>query len=705
MKIVIQIKLVSQSIQEREFSGDKFVVGRSSDCELTIDESADSVVSWKQFVIEENGAGEVIVVDLASTNGTYLNGIRLVKQQILKPGDRINIGKSGPQIKVLSLLSSDPKASAVGHVIPVKTEQRSNTTVPRVGVSNRFEEYIAVVRAWGQTGLAVTVATALIVVLGLAVSHKIEGELEKAPRSVALKAKEVLERNCYECHGKGGSDEGGFNFVLDRDGLVDSGYFVPGDTEDSYALTRMIDKEMPPAAKSQPLSELDIDIVTDWVRQGMPPFREPTTQGFVSNSQMFDAIENDLLQANERSRKFLRYFTLVHLVNAGRPEQELEQNKKAISKLINSLSHKRQISIPQDIGEHGAIMRIDLRDYTWDADTWDLIVRANPYAITYSLENAKSCTQLAETSIPFVRGDWFIFAASRPPLYHDVLKLPTSDVALETVLNINAAQNIREETVMRAGFVKSGVSQNNRLIERHDFAFGAYWKSYDFESTTGRQNLFEFPLGPASAVDSKWSSKSFIHAGGEIIFNLPNGLQAYFLTDSRGNRINKGPTSIVSDPLQPDKSVINGISCMSCHYDGIKTKRDEVRKVVVASPASFPEYDVVLAIYPDNETMTLKMEQDAALFQDAVKTTGVSISDDGEPITIAARRFEEELSIEDAAGELGVQADDLRDAIRDSRLARQIGPLLLPGGTVKRQVFSDVFGEIVTELAIGTRLR
>jgi hypothetical protein len=701
MKIVIEIQSVSQTLQKREFSGDKFVVGRSSDCELTIDESADSVVSWKHFVFEENGAGEVIVVDLASTNGTYLNGVRLVKQQILKRGDLVSIGKSGPQIRVLSLLSSDPKLSAVGYAAPVTTEQRLYPAVSRDAKSNRFKKYIAVVRAWSKICFVVTCATALIVVLGLAISRRISGDLENGSRNVALKAKDVLERACYKCHGKDGSDEGGFNFAFDRDALVDSGYFVPGNTEDSYALTRMIDKEMPPAGKSQPLSELDIDAVADWVSQGMPPFRAATSQVFISNNEMLDTIERDLLEADERSRKFLRYFTLVHLINSGRQDAELKQNKQAISKLINSLSHKRQISIPQDIGEHGAIMRIDLRDYTWDARTWDLIVRANPYALTYSLENAKSCSQLTETSIPFVRGDWFIFAASRPPLYHEVLRMPASDIALERLLNINVAQNIREETVMRAGFVKSGVSQNNRLIERHDFAFGAYWKSYDFASTTGRQNLFEFPLGPASVFDTRWSSKSFIHAGGEIIFNLPNGLQAYFLTDSKGNRIDKGPTSIVSDPKQPDKSVINGISCISCHYDGIKPKRDEVRKVVVASPDSFPEYDVVLAIYPANETMTLKMEQDAELFQDAVKSTGVSISDEGEPITIAARRFEEELSLEDAAGELGVQSDDLLDAIRDNRLARQIGPLLLPGGTVKREVFSDVFGDVVTELDIG----
>lgn len=36
--------------------------------------------------------GQVLVDDLASKNGTYLNGTRLVHQQRLHPGDRIQVG-------------------------------------------------------------------------------------------------------------------------------------------------------------------------------------------------------------------------------------------------------------------------------------------------------------------------------------------------------------------------------------------------------------------------------------------------------------------------------------------------------------------------------------------------------------------------------------------------------------------------------------
>ena len=61
---------------------------------------------------------------------------------------------------------------------------------------------------------------------------------------------------------------------------------------------------------------------------------------------------------------------------------------------------------------------------------------------------------------------------------------------------MNVEENIRQERVARAAFNGSGVSRNNRLIERHASLFGAYWKSYDFANSSGQKNLYVFPLGP-----------------------------------------------------------------------------------------------------------------------------------------------------------------------------------------------------------------
>jgi two-component system, cell cycle response regulator len=64
-------------------------IGRGSAAGLILD--ADSV-SRKHARIERFGGGHKIV-DCGSTNGTYVNGAR-VKEQILKDGDRIGIGKA-----------------------------------------------------------------------------------------------------------------------------------------------------------------------------------------------------------------------------------------------------------------------------------------------------------------------------------------------------------------------------------------------------------------------------------------------------------------------------------------------------------------------------------------------------------------------------------------------------------------------------------
>ena len=185
------------------------------------------------------------------------------------------------------------------------------------------------------------------------------------------------------------------------------------------------------------------------------------------------------------------------------------------------------------------------------------------------------------TTVPFVRADWFTFVASQPPLYYDILGLPDNTPELERKLGIDPAAQPLALRIARAGFQQSGVSRNNRMIERHSLSTGAYWESFDFSGNKERQSFFLFPLGPQNAFGDFSIDFGFVHDGGEIIFNLPNGLQAYYLTDARGNRLDKGPTNIVQDPSRRDQAVTNGISCMSCHDKGMQIKEDQVRDYVL----------------------------------------------------------------------------------------------------------------------------
>ena len=376
-----------------------------------------------------------------------------------------------------------------------------------------------------------------------------------AQAEFAKKAQAILKTNCYQCHGNGGSNEGGFNFVLEQPRLVATKKVVPGDLKASKLYKYLADEYMPPTedAEGKPVtqrpSKEDVAVIKQWIEAGAPDFNPTAPQReFISPAKMLELMREDLEQKiDPRDRKFIRYFTLTHLSNAGLSDDEMQSYRNGLSKLVNSLSWKRNIVVPQPIDPAKSILRINMNDYDWDQAKWDKILAANPYGVTYSTEAAKKCYGYTKCKLPHVRGDWFVNAAARPPLYHDILDLPATDKELEAKLGINAAKNIENELVRCAGFKDSGVAieGNPRLLEWHETAYGAYWKSYDFAGKVDRRNLFENPLGPGDARNF------FQQDGGEIIFNLPNKLQAYMLINAKGIRIDVGPTTVVVDKAPP----------------------------------------------------------------------------------------------------------------------------------------------------------
>lgn len=293
---------------------------------------------------------------------------------------------------------------------------------------------------------------------------------------------------------------------------------------------------------------------------------------------------------------------------------------------------------------------------------------------------------LTRARVYSLRGDWFVANASRPPLYHLILDIPDNIAELETRLGVNVAQNYFNEMYLRSGFNGSGVSRNNRLIEQHDSHFGSYWKSFDFASNSNRQNLFANPFGPGNG------DKFFEHDGGEMIFTLPNGFQGYMLTDAEGNRIDKGPTAIVSDPQRPDRAVENGISCMSCHAQGLIRKSDQILNHVNANQNSFVdnEINLIRTVHRAN-LLEQKFDRDIQQFAAANEEAGVPLSR-YEPILLLAKKFEQEMTAKAVAAELQVEEKELPALLaKDNELSRMVGQVLVPGGTVQRETFESAF--------------
>ena len=374
----------------------------------------------------------------------------------------------------------------------------------------------------------------LILVLGQQVVY--------AQQPLAQQAFAIFEQHCLDCHGEFGS----YSDVLTikHKDLIEDRAVIPGQPDASELYMRLLgdtDRGSQMPLGQEPLDPEEIATIRRWIEAGAPDWEAipKPKRRFITTEAMLKAIHTHVTSLTAFDRSFARYFTLTHLYNAGASDDNLRAYRNALSKLVNSLSWGAEVIKPTPIDREETVFYIDLRHYEWDikSDKWYKIEQAYPYGVQLKSTTYTTLCEETDCELPFVRADWFIATASLPPLYHEILDLPKTDTELETQLEVNVSENLKNAPgvrVWRAGFNESGVSVNNRVVERHRSRYGAYWKSYDFAGNVGTQNIFTHPL-------------NFTHDGGEIIFNLPNGLQAYYLSTAKGDRLDEAPINIVSN--------------------------------------------------------------------------------------------------------------------------------------------------------------
>ncbi len=523
--------------------------------------------------------------------------------------------------------------------------------------------------------------------------------IAQAQGTLGQQAYAILENKCLNCHGTGGSFTENL-LIVDRDQLIAGGSVVPNNPDASELYLRLISTD---TAKRMPLgqpalSTQAIATIKRWITDGAPDWTVEQDINFITTDTMLDTIQTHLATLASYERPYARYFTLTHLYNAGETSENLQAYRNALSKLVNSLSWVHDIIKPTPINSSQTLLYIDLRHYEWDEwdtrdDVWKQIEQDYPYTLEFNpetevdrFEKLIQLRQQTQSNVPFIHADWFLATASLPPLYHDILRLPDTDRALEQQLGINVARNIQQSPgtrVSRAGIIDSGVSNNNRVVERHTSVYGAYWKSYDFAENVGAKDILTHPL-------------SFQPDGGEIVFNLPNGLQAYYISDDKGNRIDKAPTDIVSNPAANDPAVRNGLSCFGCHTKGMKAFEDVMRTTIELTEN--PNYDKTqaLRLYVGQDKMDKLLEQDTEKYRQAlVKATGEGFKDI-EPIHRAHEVFGQPLDAADAAAALGLKTETLVQQIQDKPSLQNLGLTALSGGgTINRNAWTAKFHDIV----------
>ena len=518
-------------------------------------------------------------------------------------------------------------------------------------------------------------------------------------QQIALDTYAIFQQGCLICHGPDGAYRE--TLLIEHNTLItENGSVVPGNPESSRLYKRLLGEggQLMPLG-GPPLPDSQIETVKNWILAGAPDWAATSTAGrdFISQGEVLNAIETHLMSLAPFDRNFARYFTMTHLYNAGASVQILQEYRKALYKLVNSLSWGSTVTNPQPIDAQGTIFYIDLRHYEWDVnDGWGQIEAEYPYHISFDAPTQTGLkdqlTRLQgemKADIPSVHVDWFVAQASLPPLYHELLSLPLTDRELETRLEVDVIRNLQNAPgvrVWRAGTNNSGVSNNNRVIERHTSRYGAYWKSYDFAGSVGTQNIFTHPL-------------SFTHDGGEVVFNLPNGLQGYYITNASGFRLDDAPINIVSNPAASDPTVRNGLSCLGCHTEGVKMFEDEVRAVIESNAT--PAYDKAqaLRLYVAQSEMDALLQEDTDRYKEALEATGGAFGGI-EPTSRFHEVFQGTVDASYAAAVVGLETEAFLEKIRENVGLQNIGLLVLdsPNGSMKRDAWTSNFRDILFAL-------
>ena len=521
-------------------------------------------------------------------------------------------------------------------------------------------------------------------------------ESVEAQQKLAREAYTIFEAHCLDCHGEFGSYAD--VLVIQRKALIETEIVIPGKPDTSEFYLRLLGdtdngSQMP--LGQNPLDSGAIDTIRHWIEMGAPDWEAipKPKRRFISTEAMLQTIHTHVESLTTFDRSFARYFTLTHLYNAGASDDNLRAYRNALSKLVNSLSWGSEVIKPKPIDREETIFYIDLRHYEWDikSDKWYKIKQAYPYGVQLKSSTYATLCQETDCELPFVRADWFIATASLPPLYHEILDLPKTDRELETRLEVDVAENLKNAPgvrVWRAGFNNSGVSVNNRIVERHKSRYGAYWKSYDFAGNVGTQNIFTHPL-------------DFTHDGGEIIFNLPNGLQAYYLSTAEGKRLDEAPINIVSDAGARDPVVRNGLSCMGCHTEGMKAFDDQIRSVIKQNPNPLYDKAQALRLYAEKSAMDTLIREDTERYRRAIEVAG-GIFGGSEPIQQLVKQFGGPLKADYAAAEVGMETDEFLKKIRGNRTLRNAGLLVLSveNGTFKRDAWESQFEMLIAALQL-----
>lgn len=394
---------------------------------------------------------------------------------------------------------------------------------------------------------------------------------------------------------------------------------------------------------------------------------------------LFRSLLLDLRQQPAERRGSIRYVGFGHRRSAG--SMELAEDRAALSLLLNSLSTRASLVMPAAVDAASLIYRIDLSDYGWNRevqlgdvtyrDGWEAIAATSEYALGFVGPDADELQRSANTPLPFMYADALMASAAANDAYTALTELPSSYDRALMRWGIDLQANRLDLQVVRAGVTEgTHIAVNEDLtVERHalpPLGLPLWLSASSF--AWGGDSIFDDP---------------FDFEDGEVLaaFSLPNGLFGYAIFDESGQRIARSEGAL---------SLESPVSCWGCHVQGPIRVVDQVRSVVVTNTREFDDGTraAFQALYPRQPELDALFEREQAAHRAQLTSLGIPSHLGADVITDAIARFQRDVTLADAAAQLGVTSARLLDSLP------QLGPELAglaDGSGVLRSDFSRLF--------------
>lgn len=537
--------------------------------------------------------------------------------------------------------------------------------------------------------------------------------------------------NCMGCHGPG-NKRGPIKNISDLKEIKSLGYVDTKTPENSTLYQVVATGKMP---KGAPLVDKELEdaksVILAWLKAGAPEGENPSLpMGHVSYQDEVKCIAQDADKLSYADGEYARYLVLSTAWNSGRSDL-FYSLVDGLNLGINGVSNSDRLVRAKKLGKHGIVVRIDLRDYGLSTHQWDQIVAKYEYGIeyfdkTYVAAEERDIAQNTRTARAWLRADWFLQEIQTTELYYDLQYLPKTLHELELkVLGIDTDKEIASYASDRLIIRRSGVTNWNRVVDRYDLDIYAgvgliqssYWKTFDVENEVHLKNFFGYPFGPASVKYGFATSKVFQHDAGEMIFKKRNRLQAYYIANAKGQRLQEAPLTVAVDKANhlpyvgsEPNVVLTAVSCNHCHAPGLNGATDQVRKHVERTAGfSVAEMEGLFQLVKEQSHFDKKVAEYNKDYQDAVT---ILVDDPKkafdpatQPIWTSVRHYFENLSVTEAAAELTITEDAFKNCMfRSPDLAAKIGLSDPELGRVSRDQFEKYFADLVVECNVGKKI-